>query len=120
MQDKLTNFFLNQEEPLQGTLLALHDYILALHPEVSVAWKWSSPFFTYQGKNFCYLWMDKKTRHPYIGFIDGHKIDHPLLISDGRKQIKVLSINPEEDFPHEAMKQIFKVALKWSQNEDNK
>ena len=111
MQDQLTHFYLDKEEPLRGTLLALHDYILAFDAEIRAAWKWNTPFFTYLGKNLCYLWMDKKTGFPYIGFIDGHKIEHPMLLSGDRKQIKVLLIHPEEDFPQEAMEAIFAEAL---------
>ena len=33
----------------------------------------------YQQKMFCYLWTDKKTHEPYIGIVEGNKIDHPLL-----------------------------------------
>ena len=111
MQDQLTNFYLDQEEPLRGTLLALHDYLLALHPAMSVAWKWSAPFFLYKGKTFCYLWIDKKTKNPYIGIVDGGLIEHPLLELGNRKRMKVLPIDPEEDFPLEAMEQIFGEAL---------
>lgn len=111
MQEKLTHFYLDQEEPLKSTLLALHDYIVAFDPEIQAVWKWSSPFFTYQNKNICYLWSDKRTRHPYIGFIEGHKIEHPLLFSGDRKQIKILSIDPNADLPVKAMKEILAMAL---------
>lgn len=111
MQDNLTHFYLDQEEPLKSTLLALHDYIMAFDPKIQAAWKWGTPFFTYQNKNVCYLWLDKRSRHPYVGFIDGHKIDHPLLLIGNRKQIKILPIDPNADLPVEALQEILAAAL---------
>lgn len=57
------------------------------------------PFFAYKNKSICYLWIDKKTKQPYIGFMDGNKIDHPNLIEGDRKRIKIYPIIPDEDLP---------------------
>lgn len=111
MEDKITQFYLDQEEPLRSALLGLRDIILNQDPSIQAAWKYNSPFFVYQGKNLCYLWIDSTTQHPYIGLIDGSLIDHPLLVKGDRKTIKILPIDPSEDFPIEAIQDIFAQAL---------
>jgi hypothetical protein len=47
------NFFLRQEEPAKGCLLAMRDIILAFGPDITSAWKYGMPFFCYKGKMFC-------------------------------------------------------------------
>ncbi|MEL6972440.1 MAG: DUF1801 domain-containing protein [Bacteroidota bacterium] len=113
MQNELTHFYLDQEEPLKSALLALRDIILAIDPGIQSTWKYSSPFFVYQGKNLCYLWYNKQTQHPYIGIIDGHRIEHPILQRGDRKQIKILSVNPEEDFPIDAIQEVLMEAMEF-------
>lgn len=112
MQEKINHFYLDREEALRSTLLALHDYILALHPEMRVAWKWSAPFFVYKKRNFCYLWINKQTGQPYVGLVRGGDIEHPLLEAEGRKLIKVLRIDTGEDLPVVAMEEIFEEAMR--------
>jgi hypothetical protein len=56
----LDNFYLQQDEPVKGTLLALRESILRQDGDVTGAWKYGMPFFCYKGKMFCYLWMHKK------------------------------------------------------------
>ena len=113
MEDQLTQFYLDQEEPLRSALMALRDIILGVDSSIKSAWKYSSPFFVYQGKNLCYLWYDKQTQHPYIGIIDGYQIDHPALLKGERKQIKILAVNPEEDFPINAIQEVLAVAMEF-------
>lgn len=111
MEDKITQFYLDKDEPLRSALLGLRDIIMDLDPTIQAAWKYSAPFFVYRGKNLCYLWVDKRNNHPYIGLIDGGMIEHPLLDQGDRKSMKVLPINPEEDFPMEAIQEIFAEAM---------
>jgi hypothetical protein len=111
MQEKINHFYLDREEPLRSTLMALHDYILALHPEMRVAWKWSAPFFVYKKKNFCYLWINKQTGQPYVGLVRGGDIEHPLLELADRKRMKVLPIDAKKDLPIVAMEEIFEEAM---------
>lgn len=96
---------------MRSALMALRDIILGLDAGIQSAWKYSSPFFVYQGKNLCYLWYDKQTRHPYIGIIDGHRIEHPVLLKGDRKQIKILAVNPKEDFPIDAIQEVLVEAM---------
>lgn len=107
----LDQFYHNLPEPQQGCFLALRQYISTLHPDISQEWKYKLPFFYFRKKMFCYLWIDKKTKHPYIGFSDGLIMKHPLLIQGDRKRMKIFSVNPEEDLPMETLEAIFEEAL---------
>lgn len=108
---ELDEFYLSQEEPVRSCLLGLKNVILELDDEVTTAWKYGGPFFCFRGKNICYLWVDKKTKWPYIGVVEGHRFEHPILEKGDRKQIKIIRINPEEDFPIEDISLVLNWAL---------
>ena len=104
-------FYLNFKEPVASCLLALRTYILSVNLNITTKISWGMPFFAYKNKSLCYLWIDKKTKQPYIGFMDGHKIDHPKLIKGDRKRIKVYPINAEEDLVIGEIKELVKLAI---------
>jgi hypothetical protein len=82
----LDNFFLNQKEPVKGCLLALREIILKHDPHISAAWKYGMPFFCYKGKMFCYLWLHKKFEQPYLGIVEGKRLNHPGLIIENVRE----------------------------------
>ena len=57
------------------------------------------PFYCYDGKMFCYLWVHKKFKQPYIGIVEGKSIDHPDLIAEKRSRMKILLLDPLKDIP---------------------
>ena len=95
----LDNFYLEKEEPIKSCMLALRDIIMSLDENITTSWKYKLPFFCYKKKMFCYLWIDKKTKFPYIGIVEGQRIEHFALYQGNRKRMKVLHVNPNEDFP---------------------
>jgi len=99
MLQDIDNFYLEKKEPIKSCLLALRDIILSLDENITTSWKYKLPFFCYKKKMFCYLWIDKKTKFPYIGIVEGQMIEHFALEQGNRKQIKALHINPNKDFP---------------------
>ena len=107
----LDNFYLNLTEPNRGCMLSLRDLILSKHPKITQEWKYRLPFFYLRGKMFCYLHIDKKTTHPYIGFVDGNKMDHPLLVQGDRKRMKIFTVNPNVDLPIDSLNHVFQEAL---------
>ena len=111
MLREIDQFFLEKEEPNKSCFMALRDIILAYDNNISEAWKYKLPFFLYQGKMFCYLWLDKKTKEPYIGIVKGKWIEHPQLVQGNRSQIKILPIDPNKDIPLKTMDGIFKMAM---------
>lgn len=106
-------YFLSKEEPVKSCLQALRDYILSYNYSITEAWKYRMPFFTVKGKMFCYLWTDKKTGLPYIGFVEGRNMEHPLLELGDRKRMKILRIDPTQDLPIETISELLDMALSY-------
>lgn len=104
-------FFEQQEEPTQSCMLAVKEFILTLDQDITMAWKYKLPFFIYRGRMFCYLWKDKKTKFPYLGVVEGRRIEHPLLIQGNRKRMKVISFDPQKDLPVREMEEILQQCL---------
>lgn len=104
-------FFLNQDEPQKSCLIFLRNFILNFDTNVTEAWKYRMPFYCYKDKMFCYLWIDKKTGKPYLGIVDGNKIEHPLLTMDKRARMKIMMLDAYNDLPVEAMNEILSLAL---------
>ena len=96
---ELDNFYLQQEEPIKGCLLALRQIILSQDKEVTNTWKYGMPFFCYKGKMFCYLWFHKKHKQPYIGIVEGNRFDELFLIQEKRSRMKIMLLDPNEDLP---------------------
>ena len=86
----LDEFYLNLEEPVQSSLIALRDIILSQDNDIVNEMKFGMPFFCYRGKMFCYLWVHKKNRFPYLGFVEGKRLEHPQLIIEKRSRMKII------------------------------
>ena len=69
------------------------------------------PFYCYQGKMFCYLWVHKKYQQPYIGIVEGKRIDHPDLLVEKRARMKILLIDPGKDLPINKINHILNAVL---------
>jgi len=108
---ELDLYYLEKEEPVKGCLLFLRQHILDFDKGITEAWKYRMPFFCYKGKMFCYLWVHKKNGPPYIGIVEGGKIDHPDLIQEDRARMKILLIDPNADLPIDTINTILKTAL---------
>ncbi len=107
----LTDFYLNQDEPIKGCLLALRDIILSQDTEVTHVMKYGMPFFCYNGKMFCYVWIHKKLKQPYLGVVEGKHITHPNLIQEKRSRMKIMLFNPNNDLPLEEIEDILHQSL---------
>ena len=108
---ELDNFYLHQDEPTKGTLLALREIILEQDKDVTNAWKYGMPFFCYKGKMFCYLWFHKKYKQPYIGIVEGNRFDEPFLIQEVRSRMKIMLLDPNEDLPLQTIENILQKAI---------
>ena len=116
MISDLDNFYLQKEEPEKSCLLALKDVILKHNSEITAEWKYKLPFFYYKGKMLCYLWIHKKFKKPYIGFVDGNLINHVDLIQEKRARMRILVIDQNEDLPIGKIKLILEQAIKYRIN----
>lgn len=111
MMKELDNFYLQQDEPIKGTLLALREIILQQDEVVTNAWKYGMPFFCYKGKMFCYLWFHKKHKQPYIGIVEGKQFDEPFLIQEDRSRMKIMLFDPNENLPLQTIENILQKAI---------
>src|ERR1700709_849854 len=104
-------FYLQKEEPVKSCLLFLREHILNYDKNITEAWKYKMPFFCYKGKMFCYLWVHKKLHQPYIGIVEGNRIDHPMLIIEKRARMKIMLLEADQDLPVEIIEDILKQAI---------
>jgi hypothetical protein len=104
-------FFDTKAEPGRSCLQALRQLILRFDKDVAEIWRYSIPFYTFRGRRFCYLWVDKKSGWPYLGMVDGKLLEHPLLIAEKRSRMKIMLMNPEDDLPVEAINIILQSAI---------
>jgi uncharacterized protein YdhG (YjbR/CyaY superfamily) len=111
MNTKFENYFLDKQEPTKSCLLTLRDIILAQNRNIKACWKYRMPFFCINHKMLCYLWIDKQTNHPYIGFVDGNLIEHPKLKQGHRTRMKILPIHPNKDIPITTIETLLEIAL---------
>ena len=77
----------------------MRNYILQQDKNITEAWKYKMPFYCFNGKMFCYLWVHKKYRQPYLGIVEGAKINHPDLLQEKRARMKILLLDPTKDIP---------------------
>ncbi|WP_343694259.1 DUF1801 domain-containing protein [Flavobacterium sp.] len=107
----IDDFYLNVEESIKGTFLALKDIILKQDKDITHVLKYGMPFFCYKGKMFCYLWTDKKDKQPYIGIVEGKHFDESFLIQDKRSRMKIMMLNSNEDLPLEQIESTIHKAI---------
>lgn len=107
----IDDFYLNQEEPIKGTFLALKEIILKQDKDITNVLKYGMPFFCYKGKMFCYLWIHKKLKQPYIGIVEGKHFDESFLIQENRSRMKILLLNSVEDLPLERIEKVVQKAI---------
>lgn len=105
-------YFLQKDEPVKSYLLALREYVLSYDQNITEAWKYKMPFYCYKGKMFCYLWVHKKFHQPYIGIVEGKKIQHPKLIQEKRARMKIMLFDPEKDIPVKTVNSILKEVIR--------
>jgi hypothetical protein len=108
---EIDQFFLGKDEPVKSCLIFLREFILDYDKNITEAWKYKMPFYCYKGKMFCYLWVNKKTYQPYIGIVEGRKIEHPLLIIENRSRMKIMVLDAIDDIPVKTIETILKLAI---------
>ncbi|MRX41628.1 DUF1801 domain-containing protein [Flavobacterium sp. LC2016-23] len=105
------DFYEKQEQSFKEVLLALKEIILRQDKEITNVLKYGMPFFCYKGKMFCYLWIHKKNRQPYIGIVEGKHFDEPFLIQEDRSRMKIMMLDYTQDLPLEKIETILQKAL---------
>lgn len=98
-EESLNNFYLNLNEPDKSTALTLRDIIVKQDKHISHELKYGMPFFSYKGKMFCYIWIHKKYKKPYIGFVEGKYFEEDFLIQENRSRMKIYLVDPNKNLP---------------------
>ena len=112
----LDSFYLTKPVAIKSCLLALRTIILSYDKNIIETVKYGMPCFCYGKKQFCYLWIDKKTSDPYILFVEVRHINHPKLEAGTRARMKILRVNPNKDLPLRTIQSILKLAVSLYQN----
>jgi len=107
----IDNWYLQQEQPARACVEFLRSHILNFSAGITESWQYSMPFFHYNGKRFCYIWIHKERRLPYIGIVDGKFIDHPQLLAEKRSRMKIFLLDPAADIPLETIDEIIGIAI---------
>jgi hypothetical protein len=107
----LDEYFLKKDEPVKSCLQFLRENILEQDKNITEAWKYGMPFYCYNGKMFCYLWVHKKYGQPYLGIVEGNKIKHPDLLTEKRTRMKILLIDANKNIPIKKINAILKEVL---------
>ncbi len=108
---QLDNFYLQQTEPTKAIFLALKEIILKQDSNITNTLKYGMPFFCYKGKMFCYLWLHKKYRQPYIGIVEGKYFDEPFLIQESRSRMKIMLLDTGKDLPVKKIEALINKAI---------
>ena len=109
--NNIDSFYAQLKEPEKEILLALKKMILDLDKDISHELKYGMPFFCYKGKMFCYLWIHKKYKQPYIGIVEGKRFDEPFLLQENRSRMKIMLFEPNEDLPKPKIEAILSKAI---------
>ncbi len=100
-----------QPEPQQSCLYALRHLILAQNKLLVETVKYGMPCFCYGKKPFCYLWVDKQSKEPYVLMVKGQFMKHQALETGSRSRMKILRIAPDKDIPEMLVKEVLLEAL---------
>ena len=100
----IQEYFYKICEPERSILLFLRKKILESDVEnITETLSFGVLFFKYKKKMLCYFYFSKKHKQYYISFYNGDRLNHPLLISEGRKKFKILLIDADSDLPFESI-----------------
>src|SRR5262245_49463151 len=111
MLSPIDNYYLQLEEPHKSMLQYLRSLILAFDDTSNEKWQYGMPFFYYGKHRLCYCWVHKKLDRPYLGIVDGNKIDHPDLVQEKRARMKILLMDPKKDIPKRKIETILKMTI---------
>ena len=100
-----------EDERLKGLFQYATDLIFNLIPGIESGIKWNVPFFSYKGKNFCYL---NKGPHNnlIIGFPMGKLLTpRTLLVNTEAKEVRHIHINSLKDFNDKQLTEVLIEAI---------
>ncbi len=109
--DALDRFYTQHEEPVRSLLLSVRDIVLLTDNRITHQMKYGMPFFSFEGKMLCYLWVHHKLKSPYLGLVDGNQFDEPFLLQEKRSRMKIMVFDASKDIPIRKLKSVLKKAI---------
>ena len=110
MPEKANNYFATQPEPEQSCLLFLRKTILQHSEHITEAWHFNTPFYYFKKRWLCFISYDKKTKIIYVSVVNGNKIKHRKLVSEGRKKMKIFYVDASQDIEIKSLNEILQKA----------
>lgn len=101
-------YFDSLDEPERSCLLYLRSFLLTYSENITEQRKNNTPFYYWNKKWLGFISYNPKNKEIYISFANGYKIDHPKLLSEGRKNMKIFYVDPEKDVDVKSLKEILK------------
>lgn len=108
----LDEYFLNLPPANQSTMLVVRDFLLAAPYHLVEKYKWRTPVYHHADRYVCYLYHEKKKHRSYLAFVNAQTFEHELLRAEGRKMMRFIVLNPEEDVPLEAIREVLAQAVR--------
>ncbi len=100
-------YFESLNEEYFAYMIGLRGLILKYHSSISEEWKYGTPFYYFNKRPFCYLYINKQTGHPYIGIVRGNRINHDILFQGDRKKMKIIPLDLSYDIPRTMILEVF-------------
>lgn len=95
----------------------MREFILRYSSDITEGWKFNTPFYYYKGKWMAFISYGHKNHEIYIAFVNGYKMTHPALKSEGRKKQKIYRINPNADIDIKTLTSLMELAIAASKPE---
>jgi uncharacterized protein DUF1801 len=112
IMNPLDKYYLDKEEPYRSCLQSLRSIVLGMDRNMTEKWRYGMPFFYCKGRMACYLWLDKKNLKPYLGIVEGSRVEYKGLEQGKRKRMKIYVVDPHKNLPVKDIKAILKKMLR--------
>ena len=108
-------YILSKPEPWRSILLELQAIIKHTIPDVSEQYKWRLPFYSLNGKMFCFLNFRKKFVD--VGFVNGIYLEgsrEVLIAGEKRKSLRSMRYHSLEEIDVEMLQKVLLEAQEWN------
>lgn len=114
-QSSVDHYFESLAEPERSCLLFLRRFILDYSDTITEKRKFNTPFYYVNGKWMCFISYNPKIKEIYISFVDGFRIHHRQLVSEGRKKMKIFRVDASVDVDVKSLGEILDKSVKLKQ-----
>ena len=105
----IDQYIFKLDEPYQSIAMYLRSVIKKTLPDIEEKYKWSCPFYDYNGKYMCYINFRKNTKVIDLSFIQGIHLgafQEVLIDGENRKMIRSLKFKTLEEIDEKLVQEI--------------